>query len=170
LFATDIGTPREQAALLISLFAAVGMVASPLIGRLCDAFDTRWVFAGMLLLNITAMVSYLVAQSYAGLAIATGIVAISAGGVTPVWSAMIGHFFDFRLYARVMGAMALFTGIAGSLAPVISGWLFDTTGSYRMLFLGLILLVVPSLLCVPLIKRREIPSQSAAACQTVECD
>jgi len=159
LFATDMGTPREQAALLISLFAAVGLICSPLIGRLCDLIDTRWVFGGMLLLSATAMSGYLTAQSYIGLAIATGIIAISAGGLTSVWSALIGDLFDLRLYARVMGATALLTGAVASLAPVVSGWLFDSTGSYRVLFLALILLMLPILICVPLIRRGGRPPQ-----------
>lgn len=56
--------------------------------------------------------------------------------------------------------MALFTGAAGSLAPLAAGWLFDATGSYHALFIALILLIVPALLCIPLIKRREPRTQS----------
>lgn len=166
LFATDIGTPREQAALLISLFAAVGLVSSPIVGRLCDVIDTRWVFAGMLLLSIAAMIGYLVARTYTGLAVATAIIAISGAGLTSVWSALIGDLFDIQLYARVMGAMALFTGAVGSLAPVASGWLYDSTGSYRALFFALIVFLLPTLLCVPLIKRRRaIPANNAGGMQ-----
>lgn len=154
LFATDIGTPREQAVLLISLYAAVGLIASPLVGRMVDVIDTRWVFACMLFLSVAAMVGYLVAHTYTGLAIATAIIAVSGAGLTSVWSALIGDLFDMNLYARVMGVMALFTGAVGSIAPVVSGWLYDATGSYHALFLALVGLLLPALLCVPLIRKR----------------
>lgn len=153
LFATDMGTARDQAALLISLFAAVGLVFSPIIGRLCDVIDSRWVLAGMLLLSMLAMASYMVAQNYLGLIVATTIVAINAGGLTPLWSALIGDLFEIHLYARVMGATALLTGASGSLAPVVSGWIFDSTGNYQTLFLSLIVLIALALCAVPLIKR-----------------
>jgi len=154
LFARDIGTPREQAALLVSLYAVVGMVFSPIIGRLCDLVDTRWVFAGLVLVSMVAMAAYLTAQTYTGLAIATAIVAISGGGLTPCWSALIGQLFDLRLYARAMGAVALLAGAVGASAPVMSGWLFDLTGNYRSLFIALIALMTLSLFAIALIHNR----------------
>ncbi|GAB3311887.1 MFS transporter [Haliea atlantica] len=160
LLATDLGSSREQAAWLISLFAAVGLVFSPIIGRLCDLLDTRWVLAGMLLLGMAAALSYSLAQDYSGLVLATGIVAINAGGLTPLWSALIGDLFELRLYARVMGAMALFTGATGSLAPVAAGWIFDATGNYHNMFSALIVLICIPLLCLPLI-RRDTPGTDA---------
>lgn len=161
LFATDMGTPREQAALLISLYAAVGIVFSPIIGRLCDVIDIRLVFAGMLLINIAAMAGFVLAEDYPGLMIATAMVAVSGGGMTPLWSALIGKLFELRLYARVMGAMTLFTVTASSLAPLLSGWLFDLTGSYRILFLALIALMAIPLFYMPLIHKKD-EAQSAS--------
>ncbi|MAC35793.1 MAG: hypothetical protein CME38_19650 [Haliea sp.] len=155
LFATDMGITRERAALLISLFAAIGLVFSPITGRLCDVIDTRWVLAGMLILSIIAMAGYMLAEDYTGLIIATSIVAINAGGLTPLWSALIGDLFKLHLYARVMGVMALLTGATGSLAPVVSGWIFETTGSYHTLFLALLFLLSLSLLFTPFIKRKK---------------
>lgn len=153
LFATDIGTPREQAALLVSLYAIVGMIFSVVIGRTCDVLDVRLVFAGLLASSILAMVCFLIADSYFGLLVATGIVAIPGGGFMPLWGAMIGRLFDLRLYGRVMGSMTLFSVLGSAASPVLSGWLFDATGSYRTLFIALIVLLAIPLLCTPLIRK-----------------
>lgn len=158
LFATDMGIPREKAALLIALYAAVGMVASPIIGRACDLFDIRWVFAGLLTFNIASMALFSVADDLAGLMLATGIVAISGGGLTSFWSALVGKLFAIQFYARVMGTMTLFTVTAGAVTPLLSGWLHDLTGSYRTLFLALIVLMAIPLLYSPWLGEKRSPS------------
>lgn len=155
LFATDIGTPQEQAALLISLYAVVGMIASPAVGRLCDLLDIRLVFGGLLAVSVLAMFCFLMADDYTGLLIATAIVALPAAGFMPLWGTMVGRLFDLRLYGRVMGSMKLFTAVGSSTSPVLSGWLFDVTGSYRTLFIALIVLLTIPLLCTPLIRKPE---------------
>ena len=154
LFATDMGIPREQAARLIALYAVVGMIASPIIGRACDMFDIRWVFTALLILNITSMALFLRADDLHGLMAATAVVAISGGGLTSFWSALVGKLFAIQFYARVMGTMTLFTVTAGALAPLLSGWLHDLTGSYRTLFLALLVLMAIPLLYSPLLGER----------------
>lgn len=152
LFATDIGTPREQAALLISLFAMVGMASSPIGGRLCDMLDIRWVFAGILTISIAALVLFSIADSYSELAIATALAAFGGGAVSPFYGAMIAKLFDLRMFGRVLGAMSLFSFTAGAAAPIASGWIFDLTNSYRLLFLGLIGLMLLPLIFIPMIR------------------
>lgn len=154
LFATDIGTPREQAALLISLFAIVGMVSSPIAGKLCDLLDIRWIFAGILAVSIVALGVFAAAENYQGLAVATVIVAFSGGGISPFYGAMIARLFDLDLYGRVLGTMSLFVFTAGAAAPFASGWIFDVMGSYRMLFIGLMGVMAVPLVCIPLIRPR----------------
>lgn len=160
LFATDMGIPKEKAALLIALYAAVGMVASPIIGRACDLLDIRWVFAGLLSCNIVSMALFTVAADLAGLMFATGLVAISGGGLTSFWSTLVGKLFAIQFYARVMGTMTLFTVTAGAVAPLLSGWLHDLTGSYRTLFLTLLVLMAIPLLYSPWIWDKRVQPET----------
>ncbi|MCR9186819.1 MAG: MFS transporter [Halieaceae bacterium] len=154
-FASDIGSSRDQAAWLISLYALVGMVCSPLIGRFCDMLDIRSVFAGLLAVNIGALVLFREAESYQGLLYATALVGVSGGGLMPFWGALIGRLFSLRQYGTVMGAMTLFAVGASSLAPILSGLLFDTTGNYQLVLTAFILLTAIALLCIPLMRRDE---------------
>lgn len=161
-FATDIGASRDQAAWLISLYALVGMVFSPLIGRCCDRMDIRIVFAGLLLTNILALALFRDASTYTGLLLATGMVAISGGGFMPFWGALIGRLYALREYGTVMGAMTLFAVGASSLSPVLAGFLFDLTGNYRQLLLLFILFSAVALLSLPLLRSGPILVAAAA--------
>ena len=152
-FASDIGASRDQAAWLISLYALVGIVCSPLIGRFCDTLDIRLVFSGLLITNILALILFREAGTYRDLMTATALVAISGGGLMPFWGALIGRLFALKQYGTVMGAMTLFTVGASSAAPILSGVLFDATGNYQAMLMALTVLMAIALFFVPLIRR-----------------
>ena len=139
----------------------MGIVFSPLVGRFCDQLDIRVVFAGLLSINIVALLLLRGAQDYQDLVYATALVAVSGGGFMPFWGAMIGRLFPLPQYGTVMGAMTLFAISASSLAPVLSGVLFDATGDYQVLLLALTLLMVVALLCVPMIRSGQKASGAA---------
>lgn len=154
LFATDIGAPREQAALLLSLFALIGMGMSPIVGRLCDLLDIRIVFASLLTVCILALLLFAFADSYRGLVMATVVVALAGGGISPFFGALIGRLFDLQIFGRAIGCMSLVAVTVAASVPVLSGWLFDATGSYRMLFVALAVLMAIPLAYMPLINPR----------------
>jgi len=152
IFATDLGEPLERGARLLSLFALVGIVTSPAIGRMCDVLDIRLVFGGIVGMSLLALLVYAGARDYRGLLVATAIIAAVGGGVTPFIGALVGRLFDLRVYGRATGSLFLVAIGVSSLVPVLSGWLHDTSGSYRAMFLilaGLLLLVLAA---IPLIR------------------
>lgn len=164
LFATDIGTPKEKAAFLVSIFALVGMVASPTIGRFTDVADLRLLLGSMLACSVTGLSMYLVANTYTGLAIATAIIAIPGGSLIPITGALAGRLFDLSMYARAFGAITLFTMTFSALAPMLSGWVFDVTGSYRFFFRVFIgLLVVAFVLALMIRKDAHEQDEGASA-------
>lgn len=152
LFATDVGVPREQAAFIISIYALVGIAGSPLIGRLCDIIDIRMVFAGVLATAIAGLFLFLIADGYRGFAIAAAVLGIGASGVLPLWGAIVGKLFGLQIYGRVYGAMAFLGLLASAGSPLLSGWLFDTTGGHQALLAGAIVLMAIPLLYAPLIR------------------
>lgn len=154
LFATDLGEPIDRAAKLLSLFALVGIVASPLIGRICDLVDIRLVFAGLIILIMAALLVYASAQTYRSLVVATAFVAAAGAGVTPFIGTLVGRLFDPGVFGRAIGSLFLVAIGVSSVVPVLSGQLYDSTGSYRLMFQALTFLLVLPLLAIPMIKAR----------------
>jgi|GEM_PF-1967148 len=152
LFATDIGIPRERAALLISLYALTGMVCSPLVGKLCDLIDIRLVFAGILLTNILAMLIFAAAREFPLMIVGALVVGVSGGGFSPLWGSMLAKLFDLHIYARVVGLMNFFILSFAAATPLLSGWLYDLTGGYRAMFLLLAAALVVPVLYAPLFR------------------
>lgn len=162
IFATDLGESRERGANLLSLFAFVGIVTSPVIGRMCDLLDIRVVFAGIVGMSLLALVVYAFASDYRGLLVATAMIAAVGGGVTPFIGAVVGRLFDLRVYGRATGSLFLVAIGVSSLVPVLSGWLYDTAGSYRAMFQVLAALLLLPLAAMPLIRLRPARSPSPA--------
>ncbi|MFH1031319.1 MAG: MFS transporter [Chloroflexota bacterium] len=52
--------------------------------------------------------------------------------VGPLAWSLIADFFGRRRFATLRGIMSAFTGIAGAVIPVLAGFLYDTTQSYKV--------------------------------------
>jgi MFS family permease len=160
IFATDLGEPIERGARLLSLFALVGIIASPVIGRICDLVDIRVVFAGLIVLIVIALLVYASARTYLALAVATAVVAAAGGGVTPFIGALVGRLFELRVYGRAIGSLFLVAISVSSLVPFLSGLLYDAFGSYRAMFVTLAVLLVLPLFVIP--RLRPLPTRNPA--------
>ena len=62
------------------------------------------------------------------------------------------------MYGRATGSLFLVAIGVSSLVPVLSGWLYDTSGSYRVMFQLLAVLLLLPLLALPLIRLRLVRS------------
>ena len=84
-------------------------------------------------------------------------------GTVPVTSGLIAHIFGVKYLATLSGIAFLFHQVGSFLGVWIAGYLFDATGSYRLMWLLTIALgVLAALINLP-INERQIPRPAAAA-------
>jgi MFS family permease len=83
------------------------------------------------------------ALSFAGLAAAAGPVTLfvaaaafgfAYGAVSALMPAVVTDFYGPAHAGSLVGLIFGLAGPAGGLGPVLAGWLFDTTGTYRAAF------------------------------------
>lgn len=152
LFAMDIGVERESAALMISLYSIIGLCSAVTVGRICDIVDVRVVLVGSLCMAVGSMLLFSTGNSLTTLTIATGMIAVSGGGFMPLWSSLVGKLFDNRIYAQMFGQVSRVTISVAAFSPLLSGLLFDVTGSYRIMFLTFASAAAIAVLYTPLLK------------------
>jgi MFS family permease len=70
------------------------------------------------------------------------------GGPIPLRPAIYADYFGTKNYGTILGVTGIVSMIGGLLSPVIAGWIFDVTGSYRSAWQIFALVTVPA---VPLI-------------------
>ena len=148
LIAVDKGETLQRGAFLVSLMSLVGMVSSPLLGRLSDVLSVRKTLVVLSGSALLALVLFHQAQGYAVLVAAIVCFGFFGGAVVPVWSAALSRLYDSRIYGRVLGASsAVVYSLAALSAPTI-GLLYDVTQSYQITFVILASVAVLLMLAI----------------------
>jgi sugar phosphate permease len=111
---TDAGIPVETAAVSIGLLTVVSILGRLSFGFLGDYASKRYLF----------MVAYILMGFGVGF-----------GGTVPLMPAIRADYFGRAALGKIQGFMNPVMMLAGAIGPIFAGYVFDTTGSYRISFM-----------------------------------
>jgi sugar phosphate permease len=112
----------------ISLFGRLGM------GIAADYLSKRLVMAiCMVVLSVSLFLLATVHEVWQ-LAYVLPLFALGFGGVIPVRTTMQAEYFGLRQFGSIQGMMFAVATLGAFVGPVLAGWLYDVTGSYRLAF------------------------------------
>ncbi|MXY45983.1 MAG: MFS transporter [Chloroflexi bacterium] len=145
---TEEGISPGVAASALSLLAGCGMCGKFFMGLLADRITARYA----LMVDLLGQAGFLVLLTlYAGVTVSLPM--LWTGAELPLVWIVVGCFgfflgafgaltplsvqdaFGVKFYGSIMGVMSITMGISSFLGPILAGWSFDTTGSYRIAFL-----------------------------------
>jgi MFS family permease len=139
----------------IAAIAITGMTLCSLIGNICFGFlgdfaSKRSLIAIALFLQaIGLFVFSFIDMNHIWLIVPFLLTyALGYGGPAPLRSALQADYFGTRSFGVIMGLMSAISVPAVLGSPIIAGWLFQVTGSYRLAWQIFALVTVPA---VPLI-------------------
>ena len=131
------GLSQPQAALLLSVYAFLGMVLTLMVGWFADKTNKPRLTGYILFVGAGAMLLPIVSSSLWSLVLFTTF--FSAVETTfPLGWAVVGDLFGRKHYARIRGYMTLFYTWGGVLGPVIAGAIFDRWQTYEPLLWSLV--------------------------------
>ena len=145
---TEEGVSARAAAIALSLLAGCGMTGKFIMGLLADRITARYA----LMIDLLGQSGFLVMLTYfAGVSIPLPMLASDAalplvwivvgcfgfflgafGALTPL---IVQDAFGVRFYGSIMGVMSITMGVSSFVGPLLAGWSYDDTGSYRFAFL-----------------------------------
>ncbi|MDE2685893.1 MAG: MFS transporter [Chloroflexota bacterium] len=145
---TDQGVSHGAAATALSLLAGCGMTGKFIMGILADRITARYA----LMIDLFGQSGFLVLLTFfAGVSIPLPVLAPDAalplvwivvgcfgfflgafGALTPL---IVQDAFGIRHYGSIMGVMSITMGVSSAVGPLLAGWSFDATESYRIAFL-----------------------------------
>ena len=135
-FFVDLGASSVTAA---TLAGSVGLMSIP--GRfglsaLGDYINKRYVMVASLALMAVSIV--FMARAPSVTAVIPILVAFSAsqGGISVIPQSLIADYFGRRSYATIQGFRSTIQMLGIIAGPIISGYVYDTTGSYTIAFLS----------------------------------
>jgi MFS family permease len=135
------GLSQPQAALLLSVYAFLGMALTLTLGWFADRANKPRMTASILFAGAAAMFIPIVASSVWSLVLFT-IFFAAVETTFPLGWAVVGDLFGRKHYARIRGYMTLFYTWGGVIGPVIAGAVFDRWQSYEPLLWSLVLVYV----------------------------
>jgi len=131
------GLSQSEAALLLSVYAFLGMASTLIMGWFADKANKPRLTAVILFAGAAAMFLLILGNSLWSLCLFTMFFAL-VETTFPLGWAVVGDLFGRKHYAKIRGYMVLFYTWGGVLGPVIAGAIFDRWATYEPLLWSLV--------------------------------
>jgi MFS family permease len=133
-FAIDLGIHQFRAAMTISMIGLAGFTGRLTIGPISDRIGRLRSLGICLLLQALAFVGFLASREWTLLYLSAAFFGFSYGGITALFPALVGDFFGRIAVGAIVGFIFAVAGSPAAFGPLIAGYLYDLTGSYRTAF------------------------------------
>jgi len=140
-YATDMGVSRGVAAGVLSTIGAVSAIGRLTAGGVIDRIGARITLLSCYSLMLAAFVMLQFTYTPVLLYAFAVVYGVAHGGTFTSVAPLIAEFFGTRAHGQLFGTVVFVGTIAGALGPVVAGGMFDLIGTYRPVFLFLILLL-----------------------------
>lgn len=154
-YAISLNVSAAGASALIMSIAIMGFVGKLGFGLVADRVNLKWALWAVMGLALVGFLILAAQPDYPVMLLATGLMGLAAGGMVPVWGAMMAAAFGLLSYGRAMGMMGPLLTLLVLPSFTVVGRLFDISGSYQLpllIFAGVI--ATGMLLLLPLKLRR----------------
>jgi MFS family permease len=135
-YLTDVGISRNLAGWVILGITGVSLFGRLGFGWMGDRYDKRWLLAGGAVLQCLGVLVF--AGIGAPWTLVPFILLYGPGYASqvPLWPAIRADYFGMKHYGAIGGLQSLASTICGISAPVLAGWVFDISGTYRLIWLA----------------------------------
>ena len=134
--AVSLGLSPGKAASLMSVVAVFSIIGKLSFGTLADRMDLRLTMGSSFTLMIAGAWILSHFTQAAGMFAGAMLFGLAAGGLLPVWGAMVARSFGQALFGRALGAMNLAMAPITLLSAPYAGFMFDRYGNYDVAFLS----------------------------------
>jgi MFS family permease len=157
----ELMIPYQSAAGLVAVIGISGAVGKLVLGHVSDVVGRVKVMMFCGILTATGGLGMAFAQAFTLLVLSTVVFGVGYGTIWPVFAASARDLFSEKHSGSIIGLWTLYHGSGSILAPVISGWTIDATGTYVWAFILTVISSMLSLLLLLPILRAEGSGQRA---------
>lgn len=162
-FGLDLGVGEARVATIVSLVLASSIAGRLFMGWLADRIARKYVMLLIYCLVAASIPLLFVAQQPGMVYVFAVIFGVALGGDYMIIPLMAGDLFGVRVLGRVMGIVLTADGVAEATAPMLVGYLRDTSGNYVSGFTTLIGLAMVGAIAVMMLPRGPVAGARAAA-------
>jgi len=132
---TDAGIPAEKAAFSLGLLTLLSVIGRLSFGFLGDYFNKRYLFIVLYSFMGIGMLILMNAKTMDQVYIFLFLFGVGFGGTVPLMPAIRAEYFGLTALGKIQGFMNPIMMAAGAVGPIFAGFVFDTSGSYKISFL-----------------------------------
>jgi len=139
-YALAAGATESRASGLILAVAVCGLIGKLVFGAVADRFNLKHGLWAAQSLAVIAFLLFAQQSGYAVMLLGACSMGFAAGGLLPVWGAILAKIFGLRSYGLAMGLISPLVTVCILPSFVVLGRLVDTTGGFRLpmlLFAGI---------------------------------
>lgn len=119
-----------SAAVLVSLIGAASIIGRLALGAVGNRYDTMRIYRGCCAAIALSYVLWIVASSYAVLALFAVLIGVGYGGYIALTPALLADLFEPSDLGRRLGTIYTAVGMGSFVGTVSAGWGVDATGGY----------------------------------------
>jgi sugar phosphate permease len=154
------GMSGAAAAASVTVMTALSLIGRLGMGSMADFLPIRLVISLALLCVASSLALFSTVHSAWQLVYTLPLFGLGFGGLIPTRSSFQAEYFGLRAFGAIQGLVLTVTTVGGFLGPVLAGWLYDTTNSYRLAF---ILLAAGPAVAIPLMLSSRPPANRPAS-------
>jgi MFS family permease len=152
-FAIDQGISPANAAVILASMNGALTVSSIIIGLITDKIGSRRTFITSYCLLLAIPLFLLPVNSAWLFGLFVVIQSFGAGGVAVMESTLVAELFGMKSHGVILGTIVFVYAAGSALGPLIAGFIFDSTGNYKLAFLLCTILTVIAIIMIILINR-----------------
>jgi MFS family permease len=134
-FLTDQGFGVESAASYLAFAIGMSVVGRIGFGVLADRFTKRGIMCWGLILHALAVLCLMEVDRFGALPGFVVLFGVGIGGSAVLIPLLIGECFGLRAFGKVLGVVTISATLGAAVGPVLTGRIFDVTGSYQLAFI-----------------------------------
>lgn len=165
-YAMLCGMSTLAAVSIYSVEGFAGLGGRLLLGVLADRYGVKLILVLGLFVQSLAIAAYLVVSQLGEFYLLAIVFGTAYGGVMPLYAVLAREYFGQHIMGSVFGAATMMSSLGMALGPLGGGWIFDSFGEYRWLYIGsaaLALGAVAIALAFPPLPRLKLEPQATAS-------
>jgi MFS family permease len=134
-FLRDLGFDDKRAAAYLGFAIGFSVAGRLSLGPLADRVAKRRLMSLALLVHALAMLCLFPVDSPTSLLGFVILFGMGLGGAAVLVPLLIGEFFGLRTFGGILGVVTISATLGAAVGPVVTGRIFDVTGSYHQAFI-----------------------------------
>jgi MFS family permease len=133
-FARDLGYDAGTGAWLVSALGAGAVGGRLVMGAISDRTGRRPAIVGAMALQAVAFAGFASAHGLHALVVTAVAFGFSYGTISALFAAIVGDLFGPEQAGSLVGFLFAVAGTLAAWGPLVAGLVYDTTGSYGLIF------------------------------------